>query len=222
MATLLPWRRAASVIGACALAHAAGGAAVTAAGGELRLLLTFWGVDGRDLVDVVLATAASYGIPGLLGAYVQTRRAYTAELEARPERLEREQRERARLAVVEERARIARELHDIAAHDLSAIVVQAGAADRLVDRDATAAKATLASIRRQGRDTLTALRQLVGVVHDSDEAGGRAPQPTLALLDELVAGARQAGMAVETTWTGTAAPCRPRSTWPPTGSSRRR
>ncbi|HEX7146467.1 MAG TPA: hypothetical protein VF512_03085, partial [Actinomycetota bacterium] len=77
VATLLPWRRAAAVLGACALAHAAGGAAVTAAGGELRLLLTFWGVDGHDLVDVVLASAASYGIPGLLGAYVQTRRAYT-------------------------------------------------------------------------------------------------------------------------------------------------
>jgi signal transduction histidine kinase len=86
------------------------------------------------LVDVVLATAASFGIPGLLGAYTQTRRAYTAELVARAERLEREQQERARLAVVEERGRIARELHDIAAHDLSAIVVQAGAADRLVDR----------------------------------------------------------------------------------------
>ena len=100
-------------------------------------------------MDVVLASAASYGIPGLLGAYVQTRRAYTAELVDRAERLEQEQQERARLAVVEERGRIARELHDIAAHDLSAIVVQAGAADRLVDRDATAAKATLASIRRQ-------------------------------------------------------------------------
>ena len=140
VATLLPWRRAAAVLGACALAHAAGGAAVTAAGGELRLLLIFWGVDG---------------------------------------------------------------------HDLSAIVVQAGAADRLVDRDATAAKATLASIRRQGRETLTALRQLVGVMRDSDEAGPRAPQPTLARLDELVAGAREGGMAVETTWSGHGRPLPP-------------
>ncbi len=158
---------------------------------------------------LALAPAASHGIPGLLGAYVQTRRAYTAELVARAERLEREQQERARLAVVEERGRIARELHDIAAHDLSAIVVQAGAADRLVDRDATAAKATLASIRRQGRETLTALRQLVGVVRDSDEAGPRAPQPTLARLDELVAGAREGGMAVETTWSGHGRPLPP-------------
>ena len=209
VATLLPWRRAAAALGGCALVHAAGGVAVTAAGGELRLLLTFWGVDGHDVVDVVLATAASYGIPGLLGAYVQTRRAYTAELVARAERLEREQQERARLAVVEERGRIARELHDIAAHDLSAIVVQAGAADRLVDRDATAAKATLESIRRQGRETLTALRQLVGVVRESDEAGRRVPQPTLARLDELVAGAREGGMAVETTWSGAGRPLPP-------------
>jgi signal transduction histidine kinase len=158
---------------------------------------------------LALATAASHGIPGLLGAYVQTRRAYTAELVARAERLEREQQERARLAVVEERGRIARELHDIAAHDLSAIVVQAGAADRLVDRDATAAKAALASIRRQGRETLTALRQLVGVVRDSDEAGPRAPQPTLARLDELVAGAREGGMTVKTTWSSHGRPLPP-------------
>jgi signal transduction histidine kinase len=154
VATLPPWRRAAAVLGACALAHA-------------------------------------------------------AELVARAERLEREQQERARLAVVEERGRMARELHDIAAHDLSAIVVQAGAADRLVGRDATAAKATLASIRRQGRETLTAPRQLVGVVRDSDEAGPRAPQPTLARLDELVAGAREGGMAVETTWSGHGRPLPP-------------
>jgi hypothetical protein len=87
--------------------------------------------------------------------------------------------------------------------------VQVGAADRLVDRDATAAKATLASIRRQGRETLTALRQLVGVGRDSDEAGPRAPQPTLARLDELVAGAREGGMAVKTTWSGHGRPLPP-------------
>ena len=55
----------------CALAHAAGGLAVTAAGGSLRLLLTYWGVDGREVVDVVLASAASFAIPGLAGAYVR-------------------------------------------------------------------------------------------------------------------------------------------------------
>jgi signal transduction histidine kinase len=87
--------------------------------------------------------------------------------------------------------------------------VQVGAADRLVDRDATAAKATLASIRRQGRETLTALRQLVGVVRDSDEAGPRAPQPTLARLDELVAGAREGGMTVKTTWSSHGRPLPP-------------
>jgi DNA-binding CsgD family transcriptional regulator len=121
----------------------------------------------------------------------------------------REQHERARLAVAEERGRIARELHDIAAHDLSAMVVQAGAADRLVDRDADAAKATLASVRRQVRETLTSLRQLVGVVRQSDEAGRRAPQPALERLDELVATARKGGMAVETTWSGAGRPLPP-------------
>jgi signal transduction histidine kinase len=151
----------------------------------------------------VLASMASFAIPGLAGAYVQVRRAYTAELVARAERLKRDQQERARIAVLEERGRIARELHDIAAHDLSAMVVQAGAADRLVDRDATAAKAALRSVRRQGRETLAALRQMVGVVRQGEhDPGGLAPPPTLARLDELVAGAREAGMTVRSTWSG--------------------
>jgi signal transduction histidine kinase len=210
VASLLPWRQAATALAACALAHAVGGAAITAAGGELALLLTFWQVDGHDLVDVALASAASFAIPGLVGAYVQTRRAYTAELLARAERLERERDERARAAVAEERSRIARELHDVAAHDLSAIVIQAGAADRLVDRDAPAAKATLRAIREQGRETLAAMRQLVGVVRDSEgDADGRAPQPTLARTEELVARARGAGMAVRVTASGLGRPLPP-------------
>jgi hypothetical protein len=67
----------------------------------------------------------------------------------------------------------------------------------------------LASIRRQGRETLTSLRQLVGVVRDGDETGRRAPQPTLARLDELVASAREGGTAVETTWSGAGRPLPP-------------
>src|SRR5918998_130450 len=65
VASLLPWRQAAATLAGCAVGHAAGGAAITAAGGELALLLTFWQVDGHDLVDVALASAASFAIPGL-------------------------------------------------------------------------------------------------------------------------------------------------------------
>ena len=109
------------------------------------------------------------------------------------------------MAVVEERGRIARELHDVAAHDLSAIVVQAGAADRLVDRDPEAAKATLRAIRAQGRDTMAALRQLVGIMRDGGpDTDDRSPQPTLHRLDDLLAAARDVGTPIDVTVTGDA------------------
>lgn len=196
VASLLPRRPAVALLAAAAAAHAAGGILLSAAGGELASLITYWGVPGEDRSAVVIASVSSVGIAGLIGAYVQTRRAHLAELVARAERLEAERDDRDRRAAADERGRIARELHDIAAHDLSAIVVQAGAADRLVDRDPDAAKETLYAIRRQGRDTLTSLRRLVGILRE-DDAGGRAPPPTLRRLDELVAGARAAGLPVE-------------------------
>jgi len=157
---------------------------------------------------MITATIASYLLPAALGSAIRGRRAHTAELVARAERLELEREQRDRAAAQEERGRIARELHDIAAHDLSAIVVQAGAADRLVDTDPARAKAVLRDIRGQGRETLTALRQLVGVLRDGD-TGGRTPQPGLARLDDLVAVARSAGMSVDVVVAGEPAPLGP-------------
>ncbi len=203
--TLLSRRSAVFALALAAIAHAVGGLAVTRAGGSLAQIATYWGVPGSDVPDVITATLATFGIAGFIGVYTRTRRAYTAELVARAEQLEAEREERARKAVAQERGRIARELHDIAAHDLSAIVVQAGAADRLVDHDADAAKAVLRGIRSQGRDTLSALRQLVGIMRD-DDADGRAPQPTLLRLEELVAHGRAAGMVVEVTTRGRPSP----------------
>lgn len=198
VATLLPWRATAAVLAAGCAAHVAIGLVATRAGGRLQPIMSYWGVDGRDVVDVVTASVSTFALLGLLGAFVQTRRAETAELRARAERMEAEREERARAAVVSERGRIARELHDVAAHDLSAIVVQAGAADRLVERDPKAARLTLQAIRSQGRETLSALRQLVGIMREAD-TDGRAPQPTLRRVGELIGVARDAGMAVEVT-----------------------
>lgn len=176
--TLLPRGRVALVLGVGAIAHAAGGIVAVALGGQTALTLTYWGNAGHSGFDLVLASVASYGLPGLLGLYVQTRRAYVAEVAAR------------------ERDRIARDLHDIAAHDLSAIVVQAGAADRLLDRDPAAARETLRAIRAQGRSTLLALRGLVGIMREQE-------QPSLA---PLVEAARRAGMTVELDDTAGATP----------------
>jgi signal transduction histidine kinase len=195
VATLFPPRRSVPFLVPLGAAHAIGGIAITQLGGDVRGLPTFWGVPGQDLDAMLFATAATYAIPATIGTVVRRRRERLTELTERAERLEAERAARDLVAAAEERRRIARELHDIAAHDLSAIVVQAGAADRLVDGDPVAAKAVLHSIRGQGRQTLAALRQLVGIMRD-DDAGGRAPQPSLARLDELISGARSAGMNV--------------------------
>jgi signal transduction histidine kinase len=208
VATLLPPRCTSLVLAACAVAHAAGGVLSVALGGNVRSVATFWANDGRDPVDLVTASFGTVALAGLIGLYVRVHRAYAAELAARVRQLEVERELRAEAAAAEERARIARELHDIAAHDLSAIVVQAGAADRLVGRgDPEAARAALHGIRVQGRRTLTALRGLVGVLRDVSEADPDAGDPAavapaLARVGDLVDAARATGMEVELTVSG--------------------
>jgi signal transduction histidine kinase len=179
-----------------------GGIASTALGGRLHLVATYWAYDGGQPVNLVLISLGSLGIPGLVGLYVQATRAYTAELAARVTRLEKERELRAAAAAAEERTRIARELHDVAAHDLSAIVVQAGAADRLLDRDPEKARDTLRSIRAQGRRTLTAMRELVGIMRTA---------PSLSTVDELVTAARTTGLTVTVRTTGAPACLSPAS-----------
>jgi signal transduction histidine kinase len=205
VATLLPWRAAGLVLVGLASAHLVAGILLIRLGGAVSAVPLFWGVPGQDVDSTVIAAIASYLLPAALGSVIRSRRLHTAELVARAEQLEAERELRDRAAAEEERGRIARELHDIAAHDLSAIVVQAGAADRLVDADPVRAKAVLRDIRGQGRETLAALRQLVGVLRD-DDTGGRTPQPSLARLDDLIAVARAAGMTVNVVCEGEPVP----------------
>jgi signal transduction histidine kinase len=205
VASRLPWWRTVAALALAAAAHAAGGITLSRWGGAVRGLATFWGVPGSDVDAVITASVASFAIPGVIGVLVRRRRRRTAALTGRVERLEAERAERDRLAAARERGRIARELHDIAAHDLSAIVVQAGAADRLVDGDPAAAKEVLRDIRARGRETLTALRELVGIMRGED-GGGRAPQPGLDRVDDLFAVARAAGMALTVTVAGEPGP----------------
>jgi signal transduction histidine kinase len=200
--TLLPRGRATVWAAIGAATHAAGGIVAVRLGGQVEFTTTFWGNRGHIQVDLVLASVATYAIPLLLGLYVQTRRLLVAELTARLADAEAERERGARAAVEAERGRIARDLHDIAAHDLSAIVVQAGAADRQLDRDPAATRATLRAIRTQGRTTLTALRGLVGIIRD-DSAGDTTPRPSLRRLDELVEAARHGGTDVTVTVAGT-------------------
>lgn len=150
-------------------------------------------------LDLGLGALLLLAVPGLIGAYVQTRRAYTRELVDRTEHLQRQREERARRAVADERTRIARELHDVAAHHVSSIVVQAGAAERVLDRDPETAREALAFIRTQGKETLASMRHLVGVlrVEGEADAAGTEPQPTLARAHQLVDDARADGVEVQ-------------------------
>jgi signal transduction histidine kinase len=138
-----------------------------------------------------------------LGEGQRRRRINTANLEELNAQLERERDLKARWAVAEERARIARELHDVVAHTVSVMVVQAGAARRLVDGDPGRARQALGSIESTGRQALAEMRRLLGVLRrdGEDRAGGNgagalAPQPSLADLESLVTAAQEAGLEV--------------------------
>jgi signal transduction histidine kinase len=120
------------------------------------------------------------------------------ELALRNERLEVEREAQALTAVSDERRRIARELHDVVAHSVSAMVVQSGAARRVLDEDPDQAVSALTEVERNGRQALSELRRLLGLMRDGDEsAAAREPQPTLAGLDDLVRRARDAGLPTE-------------------------
>src|SRR5438477_401099 len=101
-------------------------------------------------------------------------------------------------AVAAERARIARELHDVVAHNVSVMVVQAGAARRTIERDPERAREALTSVEDTGRQALDEMRCLLGVLRTEDDATEqRAPQPGISDLDSLVAHVRDAGLPVE-------------------------
>ncbi|HET7655026.1 MAG TPA: histidine kinase dimerization/phosphoacceptor domain-containing protein, partial [Acidimicrobiales bacterium] len=117
------------------------------------------------------------------GRAMRQRQLRLADLEERVKLSEREREALARVAVAEERTRIARELHDVVAHGLSLIVVQAQAANSLLDRAPDRARTAVIAIEDAGRDALVDMRRLLGVLRGEDAPSGLAPQPSLARLD---------------------------------------
>jgi signal transduction histidine kinase len=128
---------------------------------------------------------------------------------------------RVRAAHAAERTRIARELHDVVAHHVSVMVVQAGAARRRLDDDPEQTRAALAAVEAAGRAGLEAMPGLLRALRADGDGNGLAPQPTLRELGGLVAQVAAAGVPVELRVEGTPRPCRPRSTCLPAGSPRR-
>ena len=140
---------------------------------------------------------ASFAFAWFLGVLQRNRREHTAKLEELNRQLADERESRARWAVAEERSRIARELHDVIAHAVSVMVVQAGAARRIVQTRPDQAQNAMTSIESTGRQALTEMRRLVGVLRRSDEPTSLDPQPRLADVVTLVEQAREAGLEVE-------------------------
>jgi signal transduction histidine kinase len=118
------------------------------------------------------------------------------EARDRAARAEREREERARAAVAEERARIARELHDVVGHSVSVMTVQASGVRRLLRPDQEREREALLVVERTGREALAEMRRMVGVLRRPEEAPALAPQPSLEHLDRLVEQAREAGLEV--------------------------
>jgi signal transduction histidine kinase len=116
--------------------------------------------------------------------------------EERAGQLEQEQAEAARRAVLEERARLARELHDIIAHSVSVMTVQAGAVRRRLTPEQTRERESLVAVERTGREALAEMRRLVGLLNE-EEAPSYAPQPGLQSLDTVLANVRAAGLPVD-------------------------
>jgi signal transduction histidine kinase len=149
----------------------------------------------------VLAVAAV-----LLGDRMRLRRAYLDELEERAARLELERDQQAQIAAAAERSRIARELHDVVAHSLSVMVAQADGASYAIDSDLAKAKGAILSVAQTGRDALTEMRRLLGVLREDDAGTGVAPQPGVEQLGELVDSVRRAGLPVRLTLAGSPRP----------------
>ena len=138
-----------------------------------------------------------------LAALVLQRRGHRAEeLEARAERLETEREERERAAVAAERRRIARDLHDVIAHSVSVMIVQAGAARLLLAEQPARAAGPLFAVEQAGRQALAELRRLLGMLRAGAAQAALTPQPGLGEIEALLAETRAAGLPVELTVEG--------------------
>jgi signal transduction histidine kinase len=194
----------AAVAGKGLAAAAALGAFVVIAGSVARL------DEGDSLAEVLreglITDAALLAAVLLLGEAVRNRRAWAEEVRARLRRAQQDRDREADRRVQEERLRIAREMHDVLAHTIAAINVQAGVAGDVIDDAPDKARASLQDIRRQSRDAIAELKATVGVLREGGAAAPRAPAPGLAELDGLVETAAGAGLHVEVSVAGAARP----------------
>ncbi|OIJ89676.1 sensor histidine kinase [Streptomyces colonosanans] len=169
-----------------------------------------WPQDAGVLGNTAIALfqTVPFALAWVLGDSLRTRRAYLAQLEERASRLEKEREAQSKVAVAAERARIARELHDVVAHNVSVMVVQADGAAYVLDAAPDQAKKALETISGTGRQALAEMRRLLGVLRTGEhkEAGEYVPQPDVEQIDDLVQQCRNAGLPVDFKVEGTPRP----------------
>ena len=162
------------------------------------------------MVERLFIGAVTFGgtalIAWVFGDSMRYRRAYYVALEERAARLEAERDAQAKISAAAERARIARELHDVIAHNVSVMVVQADGASYALRTDPERARQALAAISGTGRQALAEMRRLLGVLRAGDSGADLAPQPGLDQVRELLDQARAAGLSVSLTMEGTPRP----------------
>jgi signal transduction histidine kinase len=172
-----------------AAAHTSGRRTLLAGGMTVGTFVPALDMSGGITADNVIFFALIFGAPWIAGRAVRQRRLNERELEL--------EKGRAAAAIVEERARIARELHDVVAHSISVMVVQARGGRRVLESEPADAREALAVIESTGQQALDEMRRLVGMLRSGDETLPLAPQPSLGQLGTLVDQVRAAGLPVE-------------------------
>ena len=167
--------------------------------GVAGLWATVVASDQIEFANFIWSGGLIAATPWFAGRVSRSRRQRIASLEL-------EQEQRTQIALADERARIARELHDVVAHSVGVIVVQAQGARRIIHRDPARADDALATIEDTARSALGEMRRSLGVLRSEGEQAARAPQPGVGDIEGLLANARSSGLSVDFTVEGTARP----------------
>jgi signal transduction histidine kinase len=173
------------------------------------LAATHWFGPYPNVLAVMIFLSGLVTAAFVLGVNTRTRRAYLASLEDRAIRAEREQDQRSQLATATERARIAREMHDIVAHNLSVMIALADGVAFATQSDPEAAKDAAEQVSSTGRQALGEMQRLVSMLRGTDRPVPRTPQPGLDQIDDLLVQVRAAGLPATLTVSGTPFPVPP-------------
>jgi signal transduction histidine kinase len=184
-----------------AAAHTSGRRTLLAGAMTVGLYVTDVAISQIITLDGLVFFGIVLGAPWFAGRAIRQRRLNDAALE--------QERTRASTAIVEERARIARELHDVVAHSISVMVLQARGGRRVLESEPADARGAFAVIESTGQQALDEMRRLVGMLRSGDETLPLAPQPGLEGINTLVDQVRHAGLPVELEVVGTPRPLPP-------------